>query len=172
MLCLDARAANDWKGSEAGSTDYEELCLRFDVQPELPATLFRVGEQSAVAWEMSGAGTADVFEAGKGRIRIVRAWLENDTPEEIKLLASAEASIHLNVGTIELPSGFLAVLWGPESGEKVLLPTERDVQSAQGTSIADSVWVMKVRNCRFRCEHDEVRVGASLARRLTLIPIC
>src|SRR5205814_1954545 len=89
LLCLDARAATRWKGSEAGSADYKNLCARFDARPELAATVLTVGEQPAVAWEMSGPGTADVFETGDGRIRIIRAWLDEETPEELEQLASA-----------------------------------------------------------------------------------
>jgi hypothetical protein len=172
LLCLDARAATSWKGSQSGSTDYENLCARFDAQPELAATVLTIGEHSAVAWEMSGPGTADVFEAAEGRIRIVRAWPDEDTPEEIEQLASADAPSHVDVGQIEIPSGLLAVFWAPESGEKIPLSTERDVQRVPGTSIDDAAFVMKVPSRRFRCEHDEVRVGAALARRLTLIPAC
>lgn len=132
LLCLDARAATGWKGCEAGSTDYENLCARFDAQLELPSAVLTVGEHSAVAWEMSGPGTADVFEAGEGRIRIVRAWLDEDTPEEIEQLASADAPSHVDVGEIEIPSGSLAVLWAPESGQKIPFSTERDVQRVLG----------------------------------------
>jgi len=170
LLCLDARAATGWKGCEAGSTDYENLCARLNAQPELAATVFTVGERSAVAWEMSGPGTADVFETDEGRIRIVRAWLDEDRAEEIEQLASADASSNQNLGEIEIPSGLLAVLWAPESGQKIPLSTERDVQRVPGTSIDDSAFVLKVPSRRFRCAHDEVRVGAALARRLTLIP--
>lgn len=170
LLCLDARAATGWKGCEGGSTDYENLCARFDAQPELGATVLAVGVHSAVAWEMSGPGTADVFETGDGRIRIVRAWPDEDTPEEIEQIASADASSHLDVGEIDIPSGLLAVLWGPESGRNIPLSMERDVQPVPGTSIADSGFVLKVPSRRFRCEHDEIRFEAALARRLTLIP--
>lgn len=170
LLCLDARAATAWKGCEGGSTDYENLCARFDAQPELGATMLTVGEHSAVAWEMSGPGTADVFDAGEGRIRIVRAWPDEDTPEEIEQLASADAPSHVDVGEIQISSGLLAVLWGPESGQKIPLSMERGVQRVPGTSVDDSAFVMKVPSRPFRCEHDEVRVRAALARRLTLIP--
>jgi hypothetical protein len=170
LLCLDAHAATGWKGSEGEGTDYANLCATFDGQPELAATMLTVGEHSAVAWEMSGPGTAEVFKAAEGRIRIVRAWLHEDTPQEIQHLASAEASSHTDVGEIEISSGLLAVLWAPESGNKVLLSTERDVQRVAGTSIDGSALVMKVPSRRFWCEHDEVRVGVAHARRLTLIP--
>ena len=119
---------------------------------------------------MSGPGTADVFETGDGRIRIIRAWLDEETPEELEQLASADASSHVEVGEIEIPSGLLAVLWGPESGKRIPLSMERDVQPVPGTSIDDSAFVLKVPSRRYRCEHDEVRVGAAIARRLTLMP--
>lgn len=170
LLCADTDAARRWKGSEAGSDNYEDLCARFDASPELAATIVTIGEHPAVAWEMSGPGTADVFRSSDGLIRIVRAWVDEDTPEELEKLASLDAPSHVEVGEIEIPSGLLAVLWAPESGQRIPLSTEHDVQRVSGTSLDDSAFLLKVSSQRYRCQHDEVNVGVSRARRLTLIP--
>lgn len=170
LLCLDAQAAIGWKGYECGGADYENLCSRFDAQPELEAIVFTVSQHSVIAWEMSGPGTAEVFRSADGHIHIVRAWTDDDAHDAVGLLASVESFSHVDVGEIEVPSGLLVVLWSPESGQRILLATERDVQPVTGTSLDGSAFVVKVTSRRYRCRHDEVRVGAVLARRLTLIP--
>jgi hypothetical protein len=170
LLCADMDAARCWKGSEAGSADYEDLCARFDATPKLAATLITVGDHPAIAWEMCGPGTADVFRSTDGLIRIVRAWVDEDAQEEIEKLAAHDAPSHVEVGEIEIPSGLLAVLWAPESGQRIPLSTEQDVQRVSGTSLNDSAFLLKVSSSRYRCQHDEVNVGVSRAVRLTLIP--
>ncbi len=170
LLCLKARAATLWNGSEAGGADYDALCARFDSLPELAATVLTVGGNRGVAWEMCGPGTAGVFRGDGGQIRIIRAWADGDTPEELEELASAAASAHMEVGEIEIPGGLLAVLCGPESGQRIPLSTEHDVQRVPGTSLDDSAFLLKVSSRRYRCQPDEASVGAARARRLTLIP--
>jgi hypothetical protein len=52
--------------------------------------MFQIFGEKALAWEMSGAGTADAFRSWPGAVRIVRAWTDADPPHD-ELMALAEA---------------------------------------------------------------------------------
>lgn len=108
LLFLDAGDAKEWKGAEEGSTDYDNLCAVFGRTSEVAGFVIAVGGRSAIAWEMSGAGTADVFrEDTTGIIRIVRAWVQEDTPKELMSLASFESSSGQDIGEFEIISGVI-----------------------------------------------------------------
>ena len=64
----------------------------------------------------------------------------------------------------------LAVLWSAESGERIPVTPDADVQHVPGTSLGDSAFLIKVSGRCYRCQHDEVNIGTSQARRLTLLP--
>lgn len=171
LLCVDAGCGTHWRGAESPSSDYENLCAIFDSSPQLAATIISIGGCPSVAWEMAGAGTADVFRGDDGCIRVVRAWLDDDTPQELEKLASAHASTHVEIGEVEIPSGIIALMWSPESGQRIPLSLEQGFQRVPGTSVGESAWVFKAAKQRYRCCHDEIAVGKSKARRLTLVPL-
>jgi hypothetical protein len=171
LLCFDAGCGRNWQGSESPSSDYKNLCAIFDSSPEMPATVVNIGGCHAVAWETSGAGSADVFRGDDARIRVVRAWVDDDTRRELEKLASADASTQVEIGDVEIPSGIVALMWSPESGQRIPLSLEQGFQRVPGTSLDDSAWVLRATKQRYRCYHDEVAVGKSQARRLTLIPL-
>jgi hypothetical protein len=170
LLCLDAQAAKQWMGCAAGQ-DYEGLCARFDATPGLLAIRINVGGQPSIAWEMGGPGTADVFSDESGLIRIVRPWVDKDTPGELAELAATHSSDVLDIGEIAIPSCLLAVLWAVEEGSRVPMAIEGSIQKVPGTTIDDSAWVLKTTHIRYRCQHDEIVVGSAQARRLTLLPV-
>jgi hypothetical protein len=171
LLLLDARAATSWRGALDESKDYENLCAVFDAQPDLQGYETVIGAQRAVAWEMVGGGTADVFQLGGGRLRVVRAWIEEDTSEELEQLALADATTCVAIGDIHVPFGLLAVLWAPESGEPVPTDISGDLQYVEETAVNNSAVVIKVAHQHYRCWHDTVSIKTSSARRLTLIPV-
>ena len=171
LLLMDAATAGKWRGVEAGSSDYQELCAILDDSPSAPGLFFNVGGSLCLAWEMSGAGTADVFRKENGVVRLVRAWLAKDTPEELQRLADAEDKDGTLVGELPITSGYLAVLWAPESGETIFASGEGEVQEVKGTSIDESAFLVNMPIKKYACVHDEVAVGDSQARRLSLIPL-
>jgi hypothetical protein len=171
LLCVDATAGRRWRGAESPSSDYKKLCAVFDSSPELPGTVVSISACRAVAWETSGAGIADVFRGDGGAIRVVRAWLAQDTPQELEGLAFAQATTQVQIGDIEVPSGIVALMWSPESGERIPLSLEDDFQRISGTAVDDSAWVLKATEQRYSCYHDEVVIGEAQARRLTLVPV-
>ncbi|MBM0107693.1 hypothetical protein JM946_23360 [Steroidobacter sp. S1-65] len=142
----------------------------FDAKPELEGVEIVIDAQRAVAWEMAGAGTAYVYQHGGGQLRLVRAWVEEDTSEQLEQLALLDATACVPIGDISVPSGLLAVLWAAEPGEPVPTEISGDFESAEGTALNNSAVVMKVARHHYRCWHDTVSLNASRAMRLTLMP--
>lgn len=171
LLLVDARAATSWRGSGTGSQDYENLCAMFDAKPQLEGVEVVIDAQAAVAWEMAGAGTACVYQLAGGQLRLVRAWVEEDTSEELEQLALYDATRCVPIGDISVPSGLLAVLWAAEPGEPVPTQISGDLESVEDTALNNSAVVMKVAHHHYRCWHDTVSLNASRARRLTLMPV-
>jgi len=170
LLLIDAIAVAQWDGAENGGENYQRLSAMFDVSPNIQGLLFDVKCNLALAWEMSGAGTADVFGDASGVVRIVRAWLSEDTAEELENLALAVSQSSVSIGEIYVPSGRLAVFWAPESGKFITNSGAEEFRMVKGTVLAQSAFVMKVTSKKYECLHDEVKVGMSQARRLTLRP--
>ncbi len=170
LLCLDANGALAWRGAEGDGGDYNNLCLSIDAEPNFSAKLIAMGGVPCVVWEMQGAGTADVFVDSSGMIRILRAWLAEDTADELQNLADGEAHSRGEIGEIDVRSGVLAVFWAAESGEQ--MPQDIDVlfKEAGGSAIDESTFAIKVASGRYKCFDEFIEAGQSQARRLTLIP--
>jgi len=167
LLCVDATAAANWNTDPSGS-DYYNLCASFEASPGSEAVLITIAARAAIAWEMAGAGTADVFRDIDGTMRIIRAWVNDDSSEEIERLANARSPNQTRIGEIDIPSGRLAVLWAPETGKSISAYTDAIAQEVKGTSMDGTYYILKVACGKYSCVHDEVKLGESEVRRLTL----
>jgi hypothetical protein len=170
LLCADVQVMRTWRGAMSGAPDYDALCAIFDAEPHCEGTVIEVAGRHAMAWEMGGAGTADVFRNNAGIIRIVRPWLNDDITSTVEALATAVAHTQAAIGELAIPSGRLAILWAPESGETIPENGDAEVEEIRQTSIACSAFVMRVAARRYACLHDEVSLASGDARRLTLVP--
>lgn len=170
LLCLDATRAAAWKGVDEDA-DFNSLCSDIDREPRFSAKVITVGGASCVVWEMQGAGTADIFSDAFGAIRIVRAWLAEDSADVVQELANVEPHLRKEVGEITVAGDILAVLWAAESGERIPLSVDGAFKAATGTAINESVFAIKVASGRYRCFDELVEARQSQARRLTLIPV-
>jgi hypothetical protein len=174
LLCADVQVMRTWRGAMPGAPDYDALCAIFDAEPHCEGTVIELAGSPAVAWEMEGEGTADVFRDDAGIIRIVRVWLDDDslsTPvSAVDALAAAAASAQAAIGKVAVPSGRLAILWAPESGETIPENGDAEIEEVRGTSVGCSAFVMRVAARRYACFHDEVSLACGDARRLTLVP--
>lgn len=171
LLLCDVSAVKSWNGAEKGTTDYEQLCSAFDSNPGVQGMNFPVGASLGLAWEMSGAGVADVFLDEGGKIVIVRVWVNDDNPSVIKSLAELPAMNFVPIGRLSVTSRKIAILWAAESGKELSLESSQQVERAQsGTAIEASVYTLRTEANTFDCFHDEVAKNGARARRLTLIP--
>ena len=172
LVCADARLARQWRGIENGGRDYERVCAMLTQSAEPPGVVFEISGGTAAAWEMGGGGTADIFAMEPGdTIRIIRAWTDIDSTDIFTELAGADGGNQTIIGTIKVPTRYLAILWATESGELIPERIEGDIQRVRGTSTEKSAYVMRVKNEMYRCSHDEVEIGDSRAIRLTLSSI-
>lgn len=171
LLLVDAHAATSWRGALDESKDYETLCAKFDANRDLEGFATVIDAQKSVAWEMVGGGTAFLFQLGGGQLRLIRAWMDEDTMEELEQLALVDAAQCVAIGDIDVPSGLLAVLWAQESGEPVPHDISGEFESVAGTAMDNSTVVLRVAHHHYRCWHDTVSINTSSARRLTLIPV-
>jgi hypothetical protein len=172
LLCADAQVMRSWRGAEPGAPDYDALCAVLEGEPHCEGVVIEFAGRPAVAWEMGGAGTADVFLDDSGIIRIVRSWLDDDDHRmsTIAALATAAGPGQTAIGELAVPSGRLAILWAPESGETIREYGDAEVEEVADTSMGASAFVMRVTARRYACLHDEVSLASGDARRLTLVP--
>jgi hypothetical protein len=119
---------------------------------------------------MEGAGTADVFLRADGSLMVLRAWLSTESAEELQRLAAAPPTARRELGELGVPSGALAVLWAPESGQGVPRDIRGLWQAVAGTAIDGSAFVAKAPHGRYTCIDELVETGEARARRLTLVP--
>ena len=166
------RLPDNGKVSTKTEGGLEHLCTLFDQSPESPGVAFQISGEIAVAWEIAGAGTADIFESqSDNTIRIIRAWVTTESMDILTALAEADSRNQTLVGTIRVPTKCLAIFWAPESGKQIPERVESDVQEVREAAIAKSSYVMRVKSEIYACTHDEVEIGNNQARRLTLTPI-
>lgn len=170
ILLADALSATQWRGAANGGDDYQRLSARFDTTPDIPGFVFVLEGNPAIAWEMAGPGTADVFQDATGVIRVVRAWLNEDSADELERLALFPISSGAIIGEISVPCGRLAVLWAPESGKGIANAGSQEYSPIKGTALDQSGFVMNGASAKYSCQHDEVKCGLSMARRITLTP--
>jgi hypothetical protein len=170
LLCADVQAMRTWRGATSGAPDYDALCALFDAESHCEGAVIEIAGRPAVAWEMGGAGTAHVFRDDAGIIRIVRVWLDDDSMKTVVALAAAAAPPQTTIGEFAVPSGRLAILWAPESGETIPENSHAEVEEVLCSGISCTAFVMRVTARRYICLHDEVSLASGDARRLTLVP--
>lgn len=178
----DANVARTWRGSDGGSSDYDRACLQLRSDPDAPGIQWGFNACQSIIWDPYGPGTGDAFSEGTDRLVFIRAWLDEpadaDTDDELAtvsalvLLPSNEA---VSLGTLEITSGVLAILWAPESGECI---EPSDIESLRlnestrpsGEMSSDSSGLLvKMATGIYTCFHDEIELGGSSARRCHLI---
>lgn len=169
-MCVDAGAAARWNGAVDDAQDYGNLCAAIDAQPEFSAMITPIAGLPGVVWEMQGAGTADVFVADDGRVAVLRAWLSQDTNEDLKELADTKPVSRRVLGVIDVPSGVLAVFWSVESGRTIPQHIDSRFRQIDGTAIKGSVFALKATTSRYTCCDELVKVRNAHARRLTMTP--
>ncbi len=182
FLVADAKVARDWHGVEEGGSDYDRVCRMFSTDPDIPGGLTSVGLERALVWETGGAGTGDVFLNGQDQLIIVRAWLDDagdaDDADELKTvtaLAEVPPNGAINIGSLRITSGVLAILWSPESGECIesldvnFLDDDRSKRPSGDMATDASGLLVKVEIGSYTCLHDEIELGNASARRCHLI---
>jgi len=170
LLIADATVARIWRGTE--SSDYDRACEVFIQDSSIEGYLISVGSKQGLVWEMGGEGTADVFLEGNDHLIIVRAWLEDPTDEMsvLTVLAALPRTQTLSLGSLEITSGVLAILWAPESGESIETLEVAESARPTGEMMSESCGLLvALPNGVYSCWHDEVEHEGSEARRCHLI---
>jgi hypothetical protein len=163
LLVADPGAARKWSGAEG--EDYPSACEPFDADRSLEGLLIRLGSIEAIAWEMAGAGTADVFRTDDGFI-VVRYWLKDQNSKSERLALAGMASNRMvALGRLPLTSGWVCILWAAIAGDDIALPEASAAhgvrRNSDGTSMA-----FELTPGTYDCSHDIVALeGAGRARR-------
>lgn len=137
FLIADRRAAESWTGSEG---DFEQV---FGLPPG--GGIVRVGSTEGVAWEAEGAATAHVYRLGDEELLVQREWTTHvETPT-----VTPRADI---LGTIQIPSGGLVVLWSAIAWEDLYEPpSEGQVEMLSTLSMLDVGVQLSVPAGRYAC---------------------
>lgn len=177
FLIADATVMRDWHGSDGDGSDYERGCRVLRSDPEPPGALIPIGTGEALVWNPYGAGTGDIFMDEQGSLTIIRAWLDEpegaDTDDELRtvtILASLPLTEATSLGSLEITSGVLAILWAPESGECIgSLDVDESERPTGEMATASSGLLVRIATGSYTCLHDESELEKVSARRCHLI---
>lgn len=177
FLIADGTIMRDWRGSDGDGSDYERACRTLRADPEPPGALISVGAGQALVWDPYGAGTADVFINERGDLTIIRAWLDEpagaNTDDELRAVTALVVlplNEPINLGSLEITSGVLAILWSPESGECIKSLNIEESERPIGEMSSDSSGLLvRVAEGNYACLHDEFELADVSARRCHLI---
>src|SRR5262245_48458057 len=97
LLLCDALEVRAWSGAD-DSSDWEQLCAAFDGEPGAQGLLWSVGRGCGIAWEMNGAGSADAFARDDGGLVLIRAWVDDDSPDTFRRLAEIASTEQAPIG--------------------------------------------------------------------------
>jgi hypothetical protein len=170
LLLADANTARAWHGTEEDGSDYQRACRLFE-NSAVPGSIIPVGQGQAILWDMEGSGTADVFLEEPDHLIIVRAWMDDNDEEAVLFsLAALPLQSTTNVGSLEITSGILAIMWATESGECIESLNIRESARPTGNMASeDAGLLVQLPNGRYVCLHDEVEQEDNSARRCHLI---
>jgi hypothetical protein len=170
LLISSLSVARLWKGTEKPS-DYEVLCSDFDANASTQGLIIKNESGIVLAWEMAGAGVADVYKHELGKITIIRVWSDDENLGLIGKIVEEPAMQPVFLGLLPVVNNALAIMWAAESGGRLPRKLEnRFERVVGGTAIESSVFAVQVDVNAFECYHEELRIMGVQARRLTLIP--
>ena len=167
LLIADATVAQKWRGTEGDGKDYDRASKFTD---DSPAQIIDIDHELAIAWDVEGEGTVDVFN-DKQRTLIVRAWLDDEGGiGEITKLAKLPLINGINIGSVEITSGILAILWSAESGECIeSLDIDQHARPTGEMATDSSGLLIRIANGRYLFVHDEVEIKDDTALRCHII---
>ena len=170
LLIADAEVARKWRGS--GNSDYDRACQVFIDDSSIQGHMVSIRQKQGLVWEIGGAGTADVFLDRSDHLIVVRAWLDDPADEMSTLftLAALPRTEVISLGSLEITSGVLAILWAPESGECIesLEVVECERPTGEEMMSESSGLLVALPNGIYSCLHDEVKGLDGEARRCHL----
>lgn len=159
VLILDAALARAWSGIEG--SDYARACEPFDHDPSLETTDLLVNGGGAVAWEMGGAGTVDVFRSETGFL-LARYWLTDPRSSEERwslLLLPLQAKS--SGAGLRVQSSRVCVAWAAVSGEDVVDPSG----PSPSTNSDRTAVLFDLEPGDYECSVDTASAGAARVRR-------
>jgi hypothetical protein len=169
ILLMDAAHATAWHGTN--SSDYERACDLLDGPPSKRWVEIPLGSWMALLWEIGGEGIADVFRLAPDRHVIVKSWTgpdEKDREAAVRELAAMPAESPIPVGSVDLASGVLLLLYAVEDGAAITnLQGAPPVQvKGSGLAFSNSGLTLAVSPGVLRCVQDEVKSTRGSALRL------
>jgi hypothetical protein len=166
LLLVDVRLLEHWGGTATG--DYERVCQQLDERPQVPGLEVDVGGGTAVVWELSGGGSADVFRRAN-ELLLCRSWADDD--EAARRVAQAPPASPTRIGSLAVDSGWLLALWATGSADEIELPPSlADGQAVEVAGVADAGLVASLVPGRYDAWCDEIEHPDGAARRCWLVP--
>jgi hypothetical protein len=163
LLIADRAALAHWSGDEGG--DYERLLGSLLVTQPRMLPLTSMGPQASLG--TSPRGRPKSGGSSRTEVLLTRSWVDQD--EDLLRLAQPPMRRTESMGTIDVASGLLVMLWAPEPGADVL-----DVEPGDGLSLDLSVGgaglVVQIPPGRYACLGDEVDIGSAFAWRCLIVP--
>ena len=168
VLLIDRAGVGEWSGIEGD--DYMRACALLDEQGH--ASAIAVGRHRGLLWDMP-TGTADVWRMASDRLVLSRPWLnpddENTLEVQARSLAELSGSDSLLLGRLQISSGWLAILWAPESGLQILQVPPTD-GLALDLSVGHAAAVVGLTPGAYLCFQDEVRTETTSSVRCWIAP--
>lgn len=167
LLLVDFKVAPNWRGVSGDGNDYRRVIALLDTAREAHGLQITIGDHAAVVWEMA-TGTADVWRRRDGSLVICRPWLDEDD-EHAEHFASLPISSPTRIGTFQISSGSLLILWAPEDGRDLLGTVPVD-GGALDLSVGHAGITVRLAPGVYVCYHDAVVDHSEHAVRCHVVP--
>lgn len=160
LIYLDSKVAPHWHGIENGGMDYQRVCDFLEADDShREGGIISINAHFAILWEMAGGGTAEVFQITKKYYIVVRSWpLDLEDLMINSQLACLKGENPLKLGSINILSSFLIILWAPESGNCIGNPETLNPGRPTGEMAIDSAGlIVRCLPGVYEFTHDTVR---------------
>jgi hypothetical protein len=163
LLMVDLARAGAWRGVEGG--DYDAFIQTIDEAEDWVGSLLPIGGSKGFLWS-SSPGTTDIWcDELSDEVLLAKALIDDE--EEIGRLAHAPWSVWTTHGIIDVASGWLLILWAPESGEDVEVGSPRHALQIDA-SVGGSGLIVRCQPGQYEVETDVIFSPNAQAERCRL----
>ncbi|HVC77492.1 MAG TPA: hypothetical protein VND96_13350 [Candidatus Micrarchaeaceae archaeon] len=168
LLIGDRELARSWHGVFGDGADYRRACEA--LEPEaVRGVQIEVGGMATIVWDIP-TGTAEVWRRATNSLILSRPWFDEDADIDRVgyRLATLPAQTVVRLGSFELKSGWLLIVWAAEDGAALI-----NVEPADGRtldlSVGDAAVIASLPAGQYACYRDEVSEGLSRTERCLIV---
>jgi hypothetical protein len=169
LLIGDRELARSWRGVLGDGADYQRACEALGPAAALRGVQIEVGGVAAIVWDMA-TGTAEVWRRTTNSLILSRPWFDegSDIDRVGYQLATLPAQNQLRLGSFELKTGWLVIVWAAEDGTDIINIEPTDGRELD-LSVGHAGILATLPDGQYACYQDEVNHGSSRSQRCLIV---